>query len=71
MLRTVNWRTDLKGRADLCITIEYAGAFWAGVYPDNAQVRAEVGEERLERLHRMLTRYLGQDMAYVAELDVG
>jgi hypothetical protein len=70
VLRTVNWRTDLRGRADLRITVEYAGDFWAGVYPDD-QVRAEVGEERLQRLHRILSHYIGQDMAYVAALDVG
>jgi hypothetical protein len=71
VLRTVHWRIDLRGRADLRITVEYAGDLWAGVYPDDQQVRAKVGEERLQRLHRILTHYIGQDMAYVGELDVG
>jgi hypothetical protein len=71
VLRAVHWRTDLRGSADLRITVEYAGDFWIGVYPDNPQVRIQVAEERLQRLHRILSHYIGRDMAYVAELDVG
>jgi hypothetical protein len=71
VLRTVDSRTDLKGRADLRIMIEYAGDVWTGIYPDNPNQRAEVGEERLRRMHRMMSQYIGQDMAHTVELDVG
>jgi mannose-6-phosphate isomerase class I len=71
VLRTIDWRTDLTGLADLRITVEYSGEVWTGFYPGSPQVRAEVGQERLQQLHRILSHSLGQDMAYVAGLEVG
>jgi hypothetical protein len=70
VLRSVDWRVDLKGERDLRLTIEYRGHLWSGLYPDDAGTRGELGEERLQRLHRALMAYVGREISRIVELDV-
>jgi hypothetical protein len=61
VLQPVKWRVDLQGERNLRLTMEYGGHLWSGLYPDDARRQAELGEERLQRLHRMLTAHVGQE----------
>jgi hypothetical protein len=71
VLQSVEWREDLQGRRDVQLTLEYEGRLWRGLYPANGETRTEVGEAVLARLYAVLARSVGQEVARVAELEVG
>lgn len=73
VLRSIEWRVDLRGARDLRITIEYQGHPWFGLYPGAMDVRERLdalgGEMMLERLHQMLGRYAGDTLARVSDRE--
>jgi len=73
VFRSVEWRVDLRASRDLCITIEYQGHLWCGLYPGAVDVRerfdALSGDVTLDRLHQMLSRYAGDHVA-VSDLEL-
>ena len=71
VLQSVEWRADLQGRRDVQLTLEYEGHLWRGLYPANGEIRAQVGEAVLTRLYTVLLRAVSQEVARVAELEVG
>ena len=73
VLRSLDWRVDLRGVADLRLTIEYQDHLWTGLYPSDQPQREQVdalGGLTLDALHQVLTRYVGDTMARIGELDV-
>ena len=71
VLQSVEWRADLQGRRDVQLTLEYEGHLWRGLYPASGEIRAQVGEAVLARLYTVLLQAVSQEVARVAELEVG
>ena len=70
VLESVEWRADLRGTRDLQLTLDYEGYLWRGLYPETVEIRTQLGEAGLEALYALLARFVGQEMARVAELEV-
>ena len=74
VLRSLEWRGDLRGSRDLRITIEYQGHLCSGLYPGPMDARERFdalgGDLTLDGLHRMLGRYAEDTMVRVSDLEL-
>jgi hypothetical protein len=74
VLRSVDWRVDLKGTRELRLTIESGEHQWIAFYPGNADARALFdalgGDVTLDRVYQIIRRHVGETMTRVGDLEL-
>ncbi len=74
VLRSVDWRVDLRGSRDLWITIEYEGHLWSALYPGSQERRIQFevlgAGHSLDSVHQTLSRYVGETLTRIGELEL-
>jgi hypothetical protein len=74
VLRSVEWRVDLKGTPELRLTIESGEQRWLGSYPGGTETRARFdalgGDVTLQWLYRTICRYIGEPMTRLGSLEL-
>ena len=74
LLRSVGWRVDPQGTPELRLTIESPEHVWIALYPGSTDVRARFdalgGDVTLEWLYRMMSRYVGEPMTLIGDVEL-
>jgi hypothetical protein len=74
VLRSVEWRVDLKGTPELRLTIESGEQTWLAIFPGSLETRRRCdalgGDVTLPWLYRTICRYIGEPMTRIGDLEL-